>query len=283
MLLRRIRPPDDRSWERGRSRTNASYERYLTTREKGSNQLDLWFAKSPCSEPLLLFEHIRKTAGTSIRHLIHANLGDDGFEFANVPRHVSREWYEGFVNDQGEQLARLRAAAGHSANYLLPLVGERPVLAFTMVREPVDRILSRYYFLKQPPAWTLSDVYLRPAPDKRPEFFNGQARSLLAPHVDTLDIPLTAEDPRAEEWRTTLRHVAETYVVGVQDRLPESIDLFARRVGFAARDVYRVHVHRGRPSRSSLDPETEALALRYNWLDDELYRAVTRKLDAAPR
>jgi len=285
VIRRRLRSPKERPWERGSSRLDAGYRRHWAAgRVKGHVSHDFWFADGPCAEPLVLFQHIPKTAGTAIRHLLHVNYGDVGAEVVPVPRHPSHEWFAELKASLGDRLGSLRAVAGHSANYLVPLLEGRPVAAFTVIREPVDRVLSRYYFLTPVPDWTLADLYSGrrgKLNGKPPSFFNGQARSLLDPLGDTAGMPLTADDPAAGEWRARLAEALAAYaVLGTQDRLAETVEALAALPGLDRREVFRVRINRGRPTQSSLDAETTELVRRYNWLDEELYRLANERLDA---
>jgi hypothetical protein len=282
-LIRRLLPPEERAWERGPSRLDWGYRRqHFDGRIKGTVPHDFWFADGPCADPLVLFQHIRKTAGTAIRTLLHVNYGDVAGDAVPTPRHASHEWFAELKASLGDRFGSLRAVAGHSANYLLPLLDGRPVVAFTVVREPVDRVISRYYFMVPVPDWTLADLY-GGRPSKRiPGFFNGQARSLLEPFGGTAGMPLTADEPHADEWRARLAEALDAYaVVGTQDRLPETVEALAALTGLDCRTIFRVRINRGRPTRSSLDAETAELVRRHNWLDEELYRLANERLDTS--
>ena len=253
---------------------------YLAGRVKGTVGHDFWFADGPCEEPLVVFQHIHKTAGTAIRHLLHANYGDAGFEVISIPRRASRGWFAGLKDTLGDRFGSLRAAAGHSANWLLTLLGDRPAAAFTVVREPVDRVLSRYYFMTNP-NWTLEELYGGRA-KPQPAFFNGQARSLLAPLTDTSGIPLTADTPFADKWRERLEEALAAYtVVGTQDRFDETVEALDVLPGIRRRQVYRVRINEDRPPPSTLEPKLAELIRRHNWLDEHLYRLANERLDAA--
>jgi hypothetical protein len=285
VIPRRLRPPRDRPWERGRERIDPAYRlQWVAGRVKGSIAHDFWFADERCEEPLVLFQHIQKTAGTAIRHLLHANYGNGETEVVTVPRRASQKWFAELKVSLGSRFDRLRAVAGHSANYLLPVLDGRPAVAFTVVREPVDRILSRYYFLSPKPSWTLEELYTNGTRKRPPGFFSGQSRSLLTPVVDTTGIPPTADDPAADVWRRRLAEALEAYrVVGVQDRFAETVDALGVLPGFGHRKIFRVRINRNRASRSSLDPELVSLISRHNWLDEELYRLANERLDAVSR
>ena len=280
MIRHRSARRRERPWESKRNVVEEDYDRHQREgKVKGAVGHDFWFGDEASEEPLVVFQHIHKTAGTAIRHLLHANYGDDGVEVVGVPRHPSREWFVELKAELGDRFSSLRAVAGHSANYLLPLLRERPAAAFTVVREPVDRVLSRYYFLTRP-GWTLEELYEGRRKHER-SFFNGQARSLLDPLGDTSGIPLLADDPHAREWRERLEHALAAYVVvGTQDRFEESVKALAAIPGLRRRRVYRVRVNRERPAASTIDARTAELIRRHNWLDEELYRLANERLDA---
>jgi hypothetical protein len=205
-----------------------------------------------------------------------------------------REVYERWWNSIGPDRAdRLILATSHSANYLLDLI-ERPTRAFTILREPVDRVLSRYYFYPwartggrdpDPPGWTLLDLYTNPAkwPDARSWFFNYQSRALLEPHFDVEGEDLAMSEgapPNADLWRERLRSVLEEhYVVGVQEYFTETVTLFAKEFGWSELLAPRARYNRSRP-RDWDDEEVRELILAYNWLDVELYGEYAERMKA---
>lgn len=284
-MIGRGRTSGERPWELRTDRHEPDYGRHKDEgKVKGTKSHDFWFGEEPCEEPLVVFHHIQKTAGTAIRHLLHANYKSDAAKVVSVPRHTTRSWFVGLKDGLGDRFLWLRAVAGHDANYLLPLLDGRPAAAFTVVREPVDRVLSRYYFLSRTPSWTLEDLYLGRWDKQIPGFFSGQAKSLLEPLCDTSGIPKTADEPGADEWRERLEQALAAYVVvGTQDRLDETIDALGALPGIRRRELYQVRVQRGRPATSSLEPRVAELIRRNNWLDDELYRMANERLDARAR
>lgn len=259
-------------------------------RERGSPSLDLYFADEP-SGPLLLFQHIRKTGGTSVRQVIHANYSADRHVLELSPSgksaRANHDWFGelwGSLGSHGQKT--LVCAASHHANFLLPVLDRdsadvRPV---TVLREPVDRVLSRYHFASEI-SWikqlTLAEVYrdvegFRAQASKDSlragQFFNGQSRALLDPHYKVSKLAYSAGPPQdAELWRERLFTVAARYTVGFRERLPEFVDELARTFGW--RHVFLPHAkeNRNRPAVEEVDEETLELVRLYNWLDVELY------------
>jgi hypothetical protein len=270
---------------------------------------EAFFHPDATARPLLVFQHLHKTAGTSFRHLARENLRDHEREAWPIPGgrpppERLREAYAACWEALPPQRRATAAAVlSHSANFLLDVV-DRPVRAVTIVREPVDRVLSRYHFSTRPKdgreprstfarrlaEWSLEDLYRAmdggseaDAKDhwRLAEFFNGQARLLLAPHHDTAGLRFTAgPPPDADLWRERLGEVVARYDVGVSERFGELVDRIAGEYGWTRRDEPRKKANPDRPAVGALPGATREAIAAYNWLDAELYAATSAR---APR
>jgi hypothetical protein len=103
------------------------------------------------SPPNLVFLHIPKTAGQSVHHFLKQLVGPA----AVAPARVNTQLYGLSV----PELRRYRLISGHLDWALLDCVRE-PKFVFTILRNPVDRILSFYFFLRAE-AQNLSPEQLR--------------------------------------------------------------------------------------------------------------------------
>jgi hypothetical protein len=261
----------------GRTRDD-EYEELWAGKTKGpGHAVDLYFADpvDPAS-PLVVFQHIRKTGGTSLRHLIHSNRGASSYEILFAPTDPSRlgDWYRTAYDSLGSRPDHLVCAAGHSANYLIPFV-DRPVVALTIVRDPIEWAVSRYSFFGKERSWSLEDLYgisgHQPAKKLR-KFSNAQATSLLAPHHDTTTLPTLSDHADAEHWRRRLFELVDrVYLVGLQERFLQSVELFAQRLGWSTLYPASTRINWVR-TRESIDADLAEAIRRYNWLDEELYR-----------
>lgn len=276
-------------WRKGKSSTAEAFVRTDVERHDG---------------PLLVYHHIPKTAGTALRRLIRENLPPCERKARRAPRGGSdrtallgwyRDWYESFTAGERD---RLYCVTSHSAGYIKPAL-DRPPAEILLVREPVDRVLSHFHYTRKrrrgPNATgadeSVATVYSRYSGQLAPrapdwfhgsnEYFNGQSRRLLRVAYDVSAMPFSdGPGPDADEWRERLFAIVDAALAaGVQDRFPEFAELLAGLLGWRA-SVPRAKVNPNRPRTSELDPELHATILAHNWLDAELHRRCTERLDA---
>jgi hypothetical protein len=262
-------------------------------RESDENTLELFFSRKPLprEQPVLVFQHLRKTAGTAIRRAIQANFHAELHLFAPTPKvDTAERTIQQSVDDyygrlRGKERNMLLGLASHSANYFIGVI-DRPVVGFTVLRDPVDRVLSRHYFHGTPRPWTLVEAYSDPVRfDLKGEFYNGAARGLLEPHYDTSELALTVGvPPDANLWRARLFEImSRHYVVGLQERLPESLSMLAYEMGWRKLRLEPVRVNATRPRRLELSAEEYELIRAANWLDVELYEHYAATFPQEPR
>ena len=267
-------------------------------------------------EPLLIHHHIPKTAGSSLRRVLVENY--TGEELVELYDRDPREWWrDHYTQLAPERRERIRCVGGHAAQLLIPLVDDRPVRAFCLLRDPVERVASLYDFMQSLVAhrarpswrgapqrwlsellaerireldWTLADIY-RELGGEGPRtselhalflpFFNGAARHLArASHEPPTYLPFVAEDcAELEAARTRVRGVlSSTYVAGTQDHFSRSVRLFADWFGWSRAFVPRVNTSRTRPERREVDAETRSLILAHNRLDAEVHAEHSRSV-----
>jgi len=255
-------------------------------------------------EPLLVYHHIQKTAGASLRIVVKENYPPERL-LESYGAATDNEWYRLWWGSftAGER-STIRCVAGHSANHLLPAL-DRPFRVLSILRDPVERVVSLYHYLLgrhdymkahapgggrgkrealgllEGENWTLDDIYRHLGGghegrsvehQKLSTFFNGQTRAILRPHSD-LETLAYAEGswPEGElHLKTALEYVKRHYAVGLQEDFVHSIDRFAQEFGWHSVFTPYVNVTQ-HERRHEVSDETRALIRRYNALDIELY------------
>lgn len=271
---------------------------YPESIKRRSGMIEAFYGCEPSPAPIVVVQHIRKTAGTSLRQVVRANVLPAEVEVARDQRSSLfepaelREWYGGWYwSLDADRRARLRCVMSHSAGFLLSSL-DRPAVALGLVREPVDRILSFWEYKraisesrrergrKYRTVVPLEDIYSSagaagvtwPA-----QYFNGQSRVLLAMFHDVADFPSSAgSSPDAEVWRARVRDLVERdFFAGVHDRFPEYVQLLARRFGWLA-FVPTGKVNPARRPLSELPVGLRETIRAHNWLDAELHALCRR-------
>jgi hypothetical protein len=272
-------------------------------------------------EPLLAFTHVAKTGGMALRDVARANLGSDAVVDLDATAWGPpssweqglgqyRRYYESLSTDHR---ATVRCFLGHTAPLVIPAVRDRPIRAFCMLRDPVERVASLYLYgrwradrlgVRLPATsvlgamrrrgWeTLKDVY-RSVDDGIGEpggsleeplwaLFNGQARQLMMETVDPFEMPFTAAPNDLTDYRSRAFELLDRrYVVGTQERFSQSVRLFAESFGWRRPFAPRINVGRLAHATGDVDAETRDLISRFNRLDAQLHAHYQKRLDRLP-
>lgn len=174
--------------------------------------------------------------------------------------------------------ARLKVLKGHMAFGLHEYMPQ-PCVYITMLRDPVERVISHYnYVLRTPVHYLYKQVTekkmtLREYVDGRisDELDNGQTR-LIA----NMGAPIggCTEEMLEQAKRNLREHFA---VVGFQEQFDETLMLLMKRFGWGMLYYTMKNVTKDRPLRGDIPKDVIAIIEEYNRLDMELV-AYARKL-----
>jgi hypothetical protein len=220
------------------------------------------------SQPLIIFLHLPKTAGTTLAHIIERQYDS----IAILPLYESMFGEELAAIPQ-KQMDRLRIVTGH-LYFGAHAFSSRPGTYITMLREPIDRVISHYYFVRHDPSNYLYDLARKMSLKEfvescdRQEPNNDQTR-LLAGKCNAASFGTCS----GEMLEIAKRHLAEYFsVVGVTEEFDRSLILMKRILGWRNPFYRKQNVNEHRLRKENIPPETLRVIQAYNELDIELYR-----------
>ena len=230
------------------------------------------------SEEAVIFLHLPKTAGTTLNRLIE-------WEYPLLEMYsidpVFFYWSAAHLRKLSpDRLKRTRMFKGHMTFGLHEFL-PRPATYITVLRDPVDRVISAYYFMRsyklhplywklRSGNWTLEDFVRRSQRD------NVQSKIIAG---SAYEKPCTREI--AEKAKHNLRQ--HFGVVGLSERFEESLALMKLRFGWKLSSYSSFNVTRSRPKKHDLPESTLELIYQKNALDMELYECGKEIFESAVR
>ena len=221
-------------------------------------------------EPLLAFVHIPKTAGTTVSYVMWRQFprGEAIDIDGSTVEEANRRW-----NAMApEQRARVRCIRGHLP-FAPELFAPRATRFFTILRDPVQRVVSEYYYNLTGPKRMLYapldrdrmtlDQFVRS--ELSVQVHNGQTRMLAGAKTD-----VTPRELLDLAIANLHRHMA---VVGITECLDGTLLLCRAVLGWRYVIYRSVNLTPRRPALEAISPATLSTIEQANTLDRELYRA----------
>jgi hypothetical protein len=221
----------------------------------------------------VIFLHIPKAAGTTLRKILNRNYKRGETFWVDASR--VRESTEEFKNLPYYRRLKIKLLAGHipfGLHEFLP----QPVVYITMLRDPVDRIISHYYHVIRHPEHYLyhtvrdNNMGLKDYVTSgiSTELDNGQTRQLAG--GAKIGIGECSED-LLEQAESHLRdHIA---IAGLTERFDETLILMRKALRWTFLPCYtKFNVSQNRPPSGNVPQDVVDLIRRHNQLDCELYQ-----------
>ncbi|MEH7238302.1 sulfotransferase family 2 domain-containing protein [Bacillus sp. JJ1562] len=201
-------------------------------------------------EELLIFLHIQKTAGSSFKTFLKNQFNKDQIWFDRSSR-----------VKEIKKTRDLQCIGGHFA-YGVHENFNLPYTYVTMLREPVDRVLSYYYFVKEKKEGVdrrISKMDIKEFMDEyQAKTCNYQTRRIAG---DKVDLELAK------------KHLLEEFsFVGITERFKESIFLMQKEYNFPSLSYETRNITKKRASTQELPEEIISYIKQQNQLDIELYK-----------
>jgi len=268
----------------------------------------------------VLFLHIPKAGGSTLQSCIYDSVHHDlGEKSAGQPELNGEVYFYpiGFFKDPGLEpsgnvknavsVSRLKAVLGHFS-YGIHRYTSTPIAYVTLLRDPVERVISLYYHLVTYGLWR-ADIGLGTFAQTCPaegwtaelsRWYRGRAHALSQPFSEEefrqasrtiVDNDQTRRiagvEPRFGECdRQTLQQAVDNLmdfdVVGLVERFDESLLMMIRRFGWNAKLKYLPRLlNRSKPKREEIPAPVRELIQERNTLDLELYRRGQERFEKA--
>jgi hypothetical protein len=218
------------------------------------------------SLPLLVFLHIPKTAGSTLIDIIRRQHPPETILMEHQPTFDER-----MQALPRERIDQLRVMMGHlwfGVHASVP----RPVTYSTFLRDPVERIVSHYYYVRREPAHPMHAASLRMSlrdyvgSGCSTELQNDQTR-LIAGIAMAESGASGTELLAAAKSNLTQRFA----VVGLTEEFDRSLILMKRAFGWSNPFYLRRNVSR-HPAKAQLPDDTLRVVEQHNALDIELWK-----------
>lgn len=227
---------------------------------------------------ILIFEHVPKAAGTTFIQILRSYYNSNRI-FAIDGSHPEKS-VDAFMAMETSKQQQFDLILGHGA-YKLKHYISQPSICLTILREPVERIISHYYYVRQMSSHHLHKIVMNNKLSLHGYVTSGITGELENVYTERFsmlskeEINNNPEQALAKAKNNLNEHFL---VIGLAEKFNEFILLVKIKLGWRQLPFYvKENVTRHRPTKNSIPKGTLDAIRKHNALDLELYHYVKKR------
>jgi hypothetical protein len=217
-----------------------------------------------------IYIHIPKTGGSTLQGIINRQYKNK--EIFNVRNDRETKNYIELNEEQKKQIKILKGhmAFGHHKSFPNP----NDVSYFTLLRDPVKRVISNYYFILERPSHRLHNEIAQNNYSLKDYVTSG-----IALNTENAQIRLLSNNiytPHNECTKQMLKNVKANVekhfsVVGINEMYDETIVMLQKYYNWKIPYYTRKNITKSKPKITEIDDSTLKVIADFNELDNKLY------------